>query len=175
MSHVLRTECVIVGDKAVGKTALVQMFTSDGTTFPKSYNMTFGVELYQKQVNIPDITSVVEMLLYDSSGHKLYTDCLKRYWHAPQMVLAVFDVTSEESLVAVPRWVSLAAGGLPGVLFGNKTDLVGRRAVSPGAGEAAAEKLGLEYFEGSAKEHDGTDEPFYFLAHTWHKRCRDET
>ncbi|XP_063240489.1 intraflagellar transport protein 27 homolog isoform X3 [Bacillus rossius redtenbacheri] len=115
------------------------------------------------------------MLLYDSSGHKLYTDCLKRYWHAPQMVLAVFDVTSEESLVAVPRWVSLAAGGLPGVLFGNKTDLVGRRAVSPGAGEAAAEKLGLEYFEGSAKEHDGTDEPFYFLAHTWHKRCRDET
>jgi GTPase SAR1 family protein len=72
--------------------------------------------------------------------------------------MAVFDVTSELSLDSVSQWVALvrstipqkAASTTPGVLFGNKTDLVDRRVVSPKMGSAMAEKLGLMYFEGSA-------------------------
>jgi GTPase SAR1 family protein len=72
--------------------------------------------------------------------------------------MVVFDVTSELSLNSASQWVALvhnsipdkAACTTPGVLFGNKTDLVDRRVVSPKAGSALAEKLGLVYFEGSA-------------------------
>jgi hypothetical protein len=70
----------------------------------------------------------------------------------------VFDVTSEPSLDSVSQWVALvrssipqkAASTTPGILFGNKTDLVGRRVVSAKKGATMAEKLGLVYFEGSA-------------------------
>jgi hypothetical protein len=76
----------------------------------------------------------------------------------PNILMAVFDVTSELSLGSVSQWVAFvrstisqqAASTTPGVLFGNKTDLVDRRVVSPKAGSAMAEKLGLVYFEGSA-------------------------
>jgi hypothetical protein len=36
---VLRGKCVVVGDPAVGKSALSQVFHSDGSHFPKTYNM----------------------------------------------------------------------------------------------------------------------------------------
>jgi len=72
--------------------------------------------------------------------------------------MVVFDVTSELSLNSVSEWLALVHNSIPdkaasttsGVLFGNKTDLVDQRVVSPKAGSALAEKLGLVYFEGSA-------------------------
>jgi hypothetical protein len=72
--------------------------------------------------------------------------------------MVVFDVTSDLSLNSVSQWVAFIHNSIPekaasttaGVLFGNKTDLVDRRVVSPKAGSALAEKLGLVYFEGSA-------------------------
>ena len=51
---ILRSKLVVVGDPTVGKSALIQSFHSDGTHFPKNYNMTTGVELCVKMVNIPD-------------------------------------------------------------------------------------------------------------------------
>ncbi|PSN37926.1 Intraflagellar transport protein 27 [Blattella germanica] len=177
MSNILRTKCAIVGDSTVGKSALTHMFLSDGREFPKNYNMTFGVDLSVKTIAIPDSNDIVEMFIYDSSGRDLYIDCLTKYWHVPNILMAVFDVTSEISLESVCRWVALvrsampqkAASNTPGVLFGNKTDMAERRVVSPKAGAAMAEKLGLTYFEGSAKENQGIEEPFFLLAHEWHK------
>lgn len=42
---VLRCKVVVVGDAAVGKTALTQIFLSDGTTFPKNYIMVSFISL----------------------------------------------------------------------------------------------------------------------------------
>jgi len=39
MSNILRAKCVVVGNSTVGKTAISQMFLSDGRQFPKNYNM----------------------------------------------------------------------------------------------------------------------------------------
>nr|AGM32834.1 putative GTP-binding protein RAY-like protein [Coptotermes formosanus] len=139
--------------------------------------MTFGVDLNVKTVSIPDTNDSVELFIYDSSGQEFYNDWLSRYWHEVNILMVVCDVTSELSLNSVSQWVALvhnslpdkAASTTPGVLFGNKTDLVDRRVVSPKAGSALAEKLGLVYFEGSAKENQGIEEPFFLLAHEWHK------
>ncbi|KDR10846.1 intraflagellar transport protein 27 homolog [Zootermopsis nevadensis] len=177
MSNILRTKCVIVGNCTVGKTALSQTFLSDGRQFSKNYNMTFGVDLKVKTLSIPDSNDTVELFIYDSSGQDVHNNCLSKYWHEPNILMAVFDVTSELSLDSVSHWVALvrstipqkAASTTPGVLFGNKTDLVDRRVVSPKTGSTMAEKLGLMYFEGSAKENQGIEEPFFLLAHEWHK------
>ncbi|KAJ9577623.1 hypothetical protein L9F63_005810 [Diploptera punctata] len=143
--------------------------------FQKNYNMTFGVDLKVKTIAVPDTKDEVEMFIYDSSGKDIYTSLLT--WNIPNILLAVYDVTSASTLDSISQWVSIvrnampqkAASTSPGVLFGNKTDLMERRVVSPKVGAAVAEKLGLTYFEGSAKENKGVEEPFFLLAHEWHK------
>ena len=64
---------------------------------------------------------------------------------------------------------------LNGVLIANKTDLdETRRRISPKMGHEAATSIGLTYFECSAKDHKGVEEPFYFLANEWHKNCTSD-
>ena len=80
-----RGKCIICGDSTVGKSALTQVFCSDGTQYPKSYSMTTGVDMSVKNVNIPESPDVVEMFLYDSAGmcHLFFcTDFIYRfYWY----------------------------------------------------------------------------------------------
>jgi len=38
---ILRTKCVLLGNPAVGKSAITQLFHSDGSQFSKNYSMVF--------------------------------------------------------------------------------------------------------------------------------------
>ena len=69
----LRCKVVIVGDTAVGKSALTQMFHSGGQRFPKNYFMTIGVDFCVKVVNIPDTDTAVELYLFDTAGQETKT------------------------------------------------------------------------------------------------------
>lgn len=68
------------GDAAVGKTSLVQMFSSSGAKFPKTYQMTCGVEFCSKQVPIPDTDVSVELHIFDTGGQDLFTEMLPSLW-----------------------------------------------------------------------------------------------
>ena len=57
-----------MGDPAVGKSALTQMFHSNGQRFPKAYNMTCGVDFSAKAVNIPDTEEAIELHIFDTAG-----------------------------------------------------------------------------------------------------------
>jgi len=174
MSNILRSKLVVVGDWATGKSAIIQQFINSGTAFPKNYSMTLGGEVLTRLVNIPDSTDGVELVMIDCSGRAVYSDILSRAWDGAALILAVFDVTREESLVAAKTWVeqvkqSSEAKTFPGVLLANKTDLTERRVVSPKIGLDMATQLQLQYFECSAKDHTGVEEPFFYLANEWHK------
>ncbi|CAL8092575.1 unnamed protein product [Orchesella dallaii] len=54
-----------------------------------------------------------------------------------------------------------------GVLIGSKNDLKDQRVISPKAAQNFAAQHGLQYFECSAKENSGMEEPFFFLSHQW--------
>lgn len=174
MPNVQRAKCVIIGDSMVGKTAVTQAFLFNGTKFPKNYIMTCGVDLNQKTVNIPDTDDIVELYLYDSSGKDVYTEFIQKIFKEPYMVCIVYDVTMETSLANCDRWFRLVkqmatSDGLPGIVLANKTDLQDRRVVSPKSGQDLAKTLKFQYFECSAKEMQGVEEPFFYLANEWHK------
>ena len=59
------------------------------------------------------------------------------------------------------------------VLLANKADLTERRVVPPKIGLDMATQLQLQYFECSAKDHTGVEEPFFYLANEWHKLHTD--
>ncbi|XP_061685284.1 intraflagellar transport protein 27 homolog isoform X2 [Syngnathoides biaculeatus] len=173
----LRARCLLVGDPAVGKSALSQMFHSDGALFQKNYSMwepqslgglmrardvekriqqtleTTRVELLIKSVNIPD------------SGDSV--------WGEPSLVCLVFDLTSENSFASCGRWmerVRTHCRGLnvPGVLVGNKCDLSARREVQTAVAQEWAHSQGLEYHETSAKEMENVEAPLLSLARAFH-------
>jgi len=79
----------------------------------------------------------------------------------------------EDTLPSAKEWVEKLrksnSTNIPGVLLAAKADLGDRRVVSPKAGSEMAAALGLQYFESSAKDQTGVEEPFFYLANEWHK------
>ena len=97
---VLRCKLVIVGDPWVGKSALTQVFSSGGSTYPKNYLMTVGAEFTVKQVPIPDTNVVVELYIFDCAGQSIFNqvEMNNKYYENASAVMVVYDVTSNESL-----------------------------------------------------------------------------
>uniref|UniRef100_A0AC11AJT7 Intraflagellar transport 27 n=1 Tax=Ovis aries TaxID=9940 RepID=A0AC11AJT7_SHEEP len=152
----LAAKCILAGDPAVGKTALAQLFRSDGTHFQKNYTLTTGVDLVVKTVPVPDTGDSVELFIFDSAGKELFSEMLDKLWESPSVLCLVYDVTSEQSFTNCSKWLEKARSQipgttLPGVLVGNKTDLAGRRVVDMAQAQAWALGQGLECFETSVR------------------------
>ncbi|XP_023383176.1 intraflagellar transport protein 27 homolog isoform X3 [Pteropus vampyrus] len=150
----LAAKCILAGDPAVGKTALAQIFRSDGAHFQKNYTLTAGVDLVVKTVPVPDTGDSVELFVFDSAGKELFSEMLDKLWESPNVLCLVYDVTNEQSFSNCSRWLEKARSqtpgtSLPGVLVGNKTDLTGRRVVETAQAQAWALGQGLECFETS--------------------------
>ncbi|XP_071585889.1 intraflagellar transport protein 27 homolog isoform X3 [Heliangelus exortis] len=166
----LAAKCLLAGDAAVGKSALAQMFRNDGAHFQKNYTLTTGIELLVKAVSVPETSDSVhfswqepsfcfrfqEFFIFDSAGKDLFSEMLEKLWEQPNVLCLVYDVTNEQSFNNCAKWLEklkAQAVGLhiPGVLVGNKTDLVGRRVVEQKQAQEWAEKHGLEYCEMSVR------------------------
>ncbi|XP_019958187.2 intraflagellar transport protein 27 homolog [Paralichthys olivaceus] len=165
----LRARCLLVGDAAVGKTALSHVFHSDGTLFQKNYSMTAGVELLLKCVNVPETSDSVELYIIDSAGKETLVEACEKMWGEPSLLCLVFDLTSEQSFANCSRWMERVRGhfqGLhvPGVLVGNKSDLSARREVQTAMAQEWAQSQGLDYHETSAREMENCDAPLLSLA-----------
>ncbi|XP_037286701.2 intraflagellar transport protein 27 homolog isoform X2 [Rhipicephalus microplus] len=174
MANLLRVKCAVIGDAAIGKTALIQVFLHDRSYFPKNYSMTTGVTLSVGKVNIPDTKDAVELYLYDCSGKEVYLDFVQELWADAPLAIIMFDTCNEPSFQHVSTWASRLSknstcGPKIGVLVGTKADLKERRRVSSKEGQEMAEKIGCHYAESSAKEGEGVQEPFFYLASQWHK------
>ena len=78
MTNILRAKLLVVGDSAVGKTAVVQQFANAGAAFPKNYSMTLGADVVTKTINIPDTSDAVELVMVDCSGKAVNHDILAK-------------------------------------------------------------------------------------------------
>ncbi|KAA8595334.1 hypothetical protein FQN60_012469, partial [Etheostoma spectabile] len=147
----LRARCLLVGDAAVGKSALSHMFHSDRTLFQKNYSMTTGVELLIKCVNIPETTDSVELYIIDSAGKQ-----------------ALVEACEKMSFANCSHWMERVHAHCQGVLVGNKSDLSARREVQASMAQEWAQSQGLEYHETSAKEMENCDAALLGLARAFY-------
>lgn len=175
----LAAKCILAGDSTVGKTALAQLFRSDGAHFQKNYTLTTGVDLVVKTVPVPDTGDSVELFIFDSAGKELFSEMLDKLWESPNVLCLVYDVTNEQSFHNCSKWLEKARAQipstcLPGVLVGNKTDLAGRRVVESARARAWALGQGLECFETSVKEMENCEAPFHCLARQFHRLYREK-
>eukprot|EP01012_Entosiphon_sulcatum_P008234 TRINITY_DN1439_c0_g1_i1.p1 TRINITY_DN1439_c0_g1~~TRINITY_DN1439_c0_g1_i1.p1 ORF type:complete len:187 (+),score=42.17 TRINITY_DN1439_c0_g1_i1:101-661(+) len=176
---VLRCKICVVGDATVGKTAMVQMFYSNGSNFPKQYMMTMGVDLNVKAVPIEDAPAPTsaELYIFDIGGQQIYSRIIEQYLEGMSWFIVVYDVTNKESFDNCNKWVELCRKqrkNVRGLLVANKNDQDERIVVSRALGETFAKDHNLQFFEISALRGADVDAPFNHIAQQYSVAYEDK-
>lgn len=160
-------KCVLVGDNAVGKTALLVRFTSE--TFPESYRPTVfdntGVEVYMDGVHI-------SLGLWDTAGNDTFQQIRPRSYQQADIVLICYSVANPNSLANVHnKWLPEVREYLPNVpvlVVATQTDLRemgayrGNCTTSAEGAQMAREIKAKGYVECSAFSNRGVQQVFEY-------------
>ncbi|MHA1263725.1 MAG: GTP-binding protein [Candidatus Helarchaeota archaeon] len=149
---------IVVGDGAVGKTALTIRFAEG--RFQDHYKMTIGVDFAIKMVEIGG--KRVKLQIWDTGGQERFSYIRPLYYKGAMGVVYVFDITNRASFEHLPKWhkeVSDYCGNIPALLVANKCDLPDK-AVTPSEAQGMATQLGGPFYEASAKTGDNVDDLF---------------
>jgi small GTP-binding protein len=158
-------KCPVAGDGAVGKTSLIVRYTQG--TFTDTYKMTIGTSFAVKTVDLSDV--MVKLQIWDLAGQPHFGGVRPLFYQGSTGVIYVFSVADRASFDHLVGWLEEArknAGNVPGVLIGNKTDLIDQRVVSREEAEGFANQAGFKYVETSAKEDENVGDAFYLMAVT---------
>ena len=127
---------------------------------------------------VPESSDSVELYFFDCSGKDALFNKNEQFWQNCCVVVAVFDLSSLQSLRNVCRWVDRAqqrAGDLSAsvVLVGNKKDLDNTNYNTPERAteiDSICQKYAAKYFEVSAKENIKLEEPFKHIIQHYHEQ-----
>lgn len=154
---------IVVGDAATGKTAVTMRWATG--TFSESYRMTIGVDFAVKIVEADG--KKVKLSVWDTAGQERFSHIRPMYFRGARGCFIVYDVTNRKSFENVSIWldeVQKHCENIPLLLIGNKIDLEDQREVSSEEGKDLADKLGLPFFETSAKTGELVTKCFTMLA-----------
>jgi small GTP-binding protein len=163
---------VLLGDGAVGKTALRHRYLGDA--FQQSYSMTIGADFAVKRVNIDGMEIVAQ--IWDLAGQTRFASVREVYYQGATGALLVYDITRSDTFEHVPTWITELLENnknkvVPMVLIGNKSDLrdTSDEAISLEAGKEYAKSLSewssfdIPYVETSALSGENVDAGFATL------------
>ena len=158
---------VVLGEGAVGKTAIVTRFSHG--FFRTDYKTTIGSQFAVKNVEfLRDTGNVtVKLQIWDVAGQSRFQILRPMYYRGSSGGLLVFDVTRRRTFIVLEEWLDELHRAInkkiPLVLVANKTDLPDR-VVEPSEGKEFAAKHDMPYIESSAKTGEGIVDIFQNLA-----------
>lgn len=175
----MSVKCVLVGDCAVGKTALLVRFTSE--TFPDSYKPTVfdntGVEVFMDGIQI-------SLGLWDTAGHDNFKQIRPRSYQQADVVLICYSVANPNSLLSVQRkWIAEVRENLPKVpvlVVATQTDQremgVHRgNCISAAEGKRVAHEVHAKgYLECSSLSNRGVQQVFEYAVRTVVNQARKQ-
>jgi small GTP-binding protein len=119
----LKIKLTVIGEPAVGKTTLVSRYTTGFT--PDRYLITLGVNVTSHRIELEN--DPVLLQIFDIAGQKQFSIIRRRFYLGSQGALAVFDLTNQASLEALPGWIKefhrYCGENKPIIILGNKSDL----------------------------------------------------
>lgn len=163
-----KKKIVVVGDACTGKTALLQMFTSDGSKFPKEYEVTKVCHVSSKIVELEDDKDI-ELIFFDISGKEMYRSAAAKMVRGVKHVIMVFDCSNQASFTSIESWVDFIKKAnenqVPsGLLVSTKNDLQSLKTVSETEGQRLASKHNLDYVEVSYRDLESIETSLSSLA-----------
>jgi Ras-related protein Rab-6A len=153
----------LLGEAGVGKTSLILRYVKN--FFKEDLKSTIGTNFMVKAMNVDN--STVQLLIFDIGAQKIFSTMRVKYFQGSNAAIAVYDVTSRESLHALPEWiisVKDVCGNIPIIIVGNKADLVEERAVLRSDAEILADRFTCMYEEASAKTGESVEKLFENIA-----------
>ena len=166
----MKVKVCLVGEGAVGKTALIRRFIHD--QFDDRYISTLGAKVSKKEISVPNPKGsgeiAIDMTIWDIMGEKGFRELLKEaYFHGAQGILAVCDLTRKDTLGELHDWIAAVhkvTGQIPIQFLANKADLEKQRAFSEDDVKKVAEVHKSPYLYTSAKSGQNVEEGFRSLA-----------
>ena len=145
---------IVIGDPAVGKTSLLDNFSSK--KFKTQYIPTVGVNIVKEQVELDD--GIVNLMIWDIAGQPQFYMLHRPYFNGADGMMLAFDITRSSTFSNVQNWFNTAQkfglSSIPRLLIGNKIDLKDERKIIKPMADHLAEKLNCTYYETSAKSGD---------------------
>ncbi len=168
MSSEYRFKIVMLGDGAVGKTALTTRFTQEH--FEADYKRTIGSDFAIKKLDIPERDTKVTLQVWDLAGQPRFEVVRQGFYRGARGGLLVYDVTRRRTFINIQHWKDEAFKNLgrkiPLVIVANKVDLEDARIVTPEEGEAWAKEHGHIYVESSALTGENVEAAYVKLCET---------
>ncbi len=157
-----RFKVVMLGDGAVGKTALTTRFTQDH--FSADYKRTIGSDFAVKRLVLPEQDSNVTLQVWDLAGQPRFEIVRQSFYRGARGALLVYDVTRRRTFLNLDRWRKEAYDNtgreIPVIVVANKVDLEDSRVVQPEMGEQYSESIGSIYVESSALTGENVEKAF---------------
>ena len=164
----IKRKVAVVGEAAVGKTALVQTYCSGGKQISKDYTMTLVADIASKILEKEDEPDL-ELYFYDMSGREMLRQPVTALLGESHCCIFVFDSTNATSFTALDGWVDLVKKANqnnipPSVVVSTKNDFSAMRAVNPEQAQAFAKRIDAEYFALDALNYQQVEEALNTLA-----------
>ena len=171
-----RGKVILLGDAGVGKTSLLARYV-DGI-FRSEYISTIGANFLIKEVDLNNIINKIDtpeireslrdknfkLYFWDIGGQKDKLFVNEYYFIQAVGAILVFNVDNRETFNNLDFWISklkkLSGPDVPFIIVGNKIDLQEKRVVQSKEIEEKANKLGIPFFETSAKLNESVDAAF---------------
>ena len=178
---IYKFKCIIVGDKAVGKSSIVRRFVENKFAF--DYRSTLGLNVLAHSMAF--YGNEVYFSLWDVGAQAYFARFRKTYYIGAQAAFIVFDVCQRNSFANVKVWFKeleafLKRINIPIVIVGNKIDLADQRSVSYKEGIELAEELTKEiaeshfsYIETSALTGENIGDAFSLIAYHYIMKSKE--
>jgi small GTP-binding protein len=160
---------VVLGDAAVGKTSLINMYIEQ--SFQEDYKPTLGANIIRKDVHVDKINANVRLIMWDLAGQEKYNVIRSMYFQGCVGALLVYDITRSSTFENINlKWLKdfqkyVKKEGTY-ILIGNKIDLKNERLVSTAEGEKFAKEIqASDFIETSAKYGENVEKAFENLVH----------
>ncbi|XP_069037804.1 EF-hand calcium-binding domain-containing protein 4A [Lepisosteus oculatus] len=164
---------VFIGNSGVGKTSFIQRYCR--RSFLPNINATVGMDFQVRTVTVD--STPIALQLWDTAGQERFRSITQQYFRKADGMLAMYDVTSSASFIAVRNWLDSVqervSEGAVLFLLGNKMDAVEHteREVLTRDGRRLAQRCvsvlqeyQAVFYECSVKAGLNIDEPMAHLA-----------
>ncbi len=177
MSAEFRFKVVMLGDGAVGKTALTTRFTQG--SFEADYKRTIGSDFAIKKLEFEDLDANVTIQVWDLAGQPRFEVVRQGFYRGARGGLLVFDVTRRRTFLNIDNWKEECFKNLgysiPLIVVANKVDLADSRAVPTSDGEEYAKRNRSLYVESSALTGENVEDAYASLCRTMVEDAMERT
>jgi Ras-related protein Rab-11A len=177
MSAEYRFKVVMLGDGAVGKTALTTRFTQGN--FQADYKRTIGSDFAIKKLEFDDLDANVTIQVWDLAGQPRFEVVRQGFYRGARGGLLVYDVTRRRTFLNIVNWKEECFKNLgckiPLVVVANKVDLADSRVVPTSDGEEYAKENKSLYVESSALTGENVEDAYASLCKTMIEDAMERT